>query len=64
MRQMTIRRGERLFIFAKEYELDNWGNYEKVNVYIKMKIEKLEKEDYSVIISFHPANKPMIFLFK
>ena len=45
---------ERLYIFLKEYELDYWGILEKVSVYIKIAIKK---GDFTVIISFHEANK-------
>ncbi len=52
--------GEKLYIFTKKYELDNWGILEKVSVYIKIAIKK---EDYTVIISFHKPNRLMKKLF-
>lgn len=51
---------EILYIFAKEYELDNWGIKELVLVYIKIVIKK---ENYTVIISFHEPEKSIKKLF-
>ncbi len=51
---------EILYIFAREYELDNWGIKEKVLVYIKIVIKK---ENYTVIISFHEPEKKIKKLF-
>lgn len=53
-----------LYIFSKEYELDNWGTYEKVNVYIKIDIKKISSMEYAIIISFHEREKNIKFLFK
>ena len=52
--------GERLYIFLKDYTLDNWGILEKVSVYIKIVIKS---EDYTVIISFHEPQKSIKKLF-
>lgn len=52
--------GERLYIFAKEYELDCWGIKSKVLVYIKM---TLKKEDFVVVISLHEPNRKIKKLF-
>lgn len=52
---------EVLYIFAKEYELNNWGIKEQVLVYIKIVIKK---ENYTVIISFHEPEKNIKKLFK
>ena len=51
---------ERLYVFVKEYYLDNWGIVEKVAVYIKIVIKI---EDYTVIISFHEPHKSIKKLF-
>lgn len=51
---------ERLYVFLKEYYLDNWGIIEKVVVYIKIVIKI---EDYTVIISFHEPQKSIKKLF-
>lgn len=51
---------ERLYVFCKEYELDNWGTLEKVSVYIKMVIKE---KDFVVIISFHEPEKEIKKLF-
>ena len=55
---------EKLYIFSKEYELNNWGRYENVNVYIKINIRKLVSDEYAIIISFHKREKEIKFLFK
>ena len=45
---------ERLYIFAKEYELDCWGIKNNVLVYIKI---ALKEADFVVVISFHKPNR-------
>ena len=55
---------EKLYIFSKEYELDNWGTYEKINIYIKIDVKKLNSDEYAIIISFHEREKEIKFLFK
>lgn len=52
---------ERLYIFSREYDLDNWGTIEKVEVYIKIAIK--EKE-FTVIISLHELEKKINKIFK
>ena len=52
---------ERLYVFCKEYELDNWGIIEKVEVYIKI---TLKENNFVVIISFHKPEKKIKKLFK
>lgn len=51
---------ERLYIFLKDYELDNWGILEKITLYIKIVIKQ---ESYTVIISFHEPKKLIKKLF-
>lgn len=52
---------ERHYIFAREYELDSWGDINNVLVYIKI----VKKEDnLAVIVSFHEADKQLVKLFK
>lgn len=51
---------ERLYIFCREYELNNWGTLEKVEVYIKVAIKN---EEFTVIISFHKPEKKIKKLF-
>ena len=51
---------ERLYIFCREYELNNWGTIEKAKVYIKL---SKKKEDLIVIISFHKTEKEIKRLF-
>ncbi|MBQ9657873.1 MAG: type II toxin-antitoxin system MqsR family toxin [Clostridia bacterium] len=51
---------ERLYFFCREYELNNWGTIEKVEVYIKIAIKK---ENFIVVISFHKPEKNIEKLF-
>lgn len=51
---------ERLYIFCKKYELNNWGTLEKVEVYIKLVIKE---KDFVLIISFHDLEKNIKKLF-
>lgn len=51
---------ERLHIFCREYELNNWGTKENVKVYIKI---AKKKKDFIVIISFHKPEKYIKKLF-
>ena len=51
---------ERLYVFLKEYDLDNWGALKKLEIYIKIVIKS---EDYTVIISFHEPHKLIKKLF-
>ncbi len=56
---------EKLYIFCKEFEFDNWGYTEKVEIYIKTNIIKTRKEnDYLVVVSFHKRNRPITYLFR
>ena len=56
---------ERLYIFCKEYELDNWGTLECVEIYIKTNMTKTRRgEEYMIVVSFHKRNKPITYLFK
>lgn len=51
---------ERLYFFCREYELDNWGTIENVEVYIKI---ARKKDDFIVIVSFHKPEKSIKKLF-
>ena len=51
---------ERLYIFCKEYELNNWGTIIKIEVYIKIVIKEY---DFIVIVSFHEPEKRIKKLF-
>ncbi len=51
---------ERLYFFCREYELNNWGTIEKVEVYIKI-VRK--QDDLIVVISFHKPEKNIKKLF-
>ena len=51
---------ERLYVFCKEYELNNWGMRKNVEVYIKM---AFKRNSLVVIISFHTPEKIIKRLF-
>ena len=51
---------ERLYIFCREYELNNWGILEKIEIYIKISIKQ---DNFIVIISFHKPEKNIKRLF-
>lgn len=58
--------GETLYIFCKEYQLDNWGIMEKVKIYIKInKVPFKDKNgEYVFIVSFHKPERDIKFLFR
>ena len=51
---------ERLYLFCREYVLNNWGTIENVEVYIKI---ARKQNDFIVIISFHRPEKNIKKLF-
>lgn len=51
---------ERLYFFCREYELNNWGTIENVEVYIKI---ARKQDDFIVVISFHKLEKNIEKLF-
>ena len=51
---------ERLYIFFREYELNNWGTIERIKVYFKL---TKKKNDFIVVISFHEPEKEIKKLF-
>ena len=51
---------ERLYFFCREYELDNWGTIENVDVYIKI---ARKQDDFIVVVSFHSPEKNIKKLF-
>lgn len=51
---------ERLYFFCREYELDNWGTIENVEVYIKI---ARKQDDFIVVVSFHKPKKNIKKLF-
>jgi len=56
---------EQLYIFCKEYELDNWGDFETIKIYVKTNLTQLRNgDDFVIIISFHELEKPIRYLFK
>lgn len=56
---------ERLYVFCKEYELDNWGTTEHIEIYIKTNIiQTRQEDDFLVVVSFHKRNKPIQYQFK
>lgn len=51
---------EKLYVFCREYELNNWGTIEKKEVYVKI-VQK--DNNFVVIISFHEPEKKIKKLF-
>lgn len=51
---------ERLYFFCREYELNNWGTIENVEVYIKI---ARKQDDFIVVVSFHKPEKNIEKLF-
>jgi hypothetical protein len=51
---------ERLYFFCREYELNNWGTIEKVEVYIKI---ATKQDNFIVVVSFHKPEKNIEKLF-
>lgn len=45
---------ERLYIFCKLYELDQWGTLAIVEIYIKTNVIQTRRgEDFLIVVSFH-----------
>lgn len=56
---------EILYVFNKEYELDNWGKLESIDIYIKTNLTQTRRDDdIMIIVSFHKRNKPISYLFR
>ncbi|QXM05797.1 hypothetical protein [Crassaminicella indica] len=56
---------EILYVFNKEYELDNWGELESVDIYIKTNMTQTRRgDDIIIVVSFHKRNKPISYLFR
>lgn len=51
---------EKLYFFCREYELNNWGIIEKIEVYIKIAIKQ---DNFIVVVSFHKPEKNIKKLF-
>lgn len=52
---------EVLYVFGKVYELDNWGEYKKIPVYIKINI--IKDKEFCIVVSFHRLVKNLKLLF-
>lgn len=56
---------EILYVFCKEFDLDNRGDIETVEIYIKSNITKTRGgKDTLIVISFHKKNKEITYLFR
>jgi len=55
---------EQLYIFCKEFDLDNRGDMEKVDIYIKSNITNTRRGNRLFVVSFHKRNNPISFCFK
>lgn len=56
---------ERLYIFCKQEELEHYGYIEKIDIYIKLKKDKLiDGTELILYISFHERERPINYLFR
>ncbi|MGL4820152.1 MAG: hypothetical protein ACRC5C_09245 [Bacilli bacterium] len=56
---------EKLYVFCRAFELDNWGTTEHVDIYIKSNIIQTRKGAKRLfIVSFHKRNNPITYCFK
>lgn len=55
---------EKLYVFCKQRELDNWGFLETVDIYIKINITQISEGSFIYIVSFHKRNKSIKYLFR
>jgi hypothetical protein len=55
---------EILFIFGKEYELGYFDKPKLVKIFIKINLEKVQTGLFASVVSFHPEEKPLRYLFK
>jgi len=53
---------EILYVFCSRKELNYFGEYKVVDIYIKFNL--IESADYLYVISFHEREKSISFLFK
>ncbi|MFW5889749.1 MAG: hypothetical protein ACOCUD_05195 [Bacillota bacterium] len=53
---------EILYVFCSKKELNYFGEYKEVDIYIKFNL--IESADYLYVISFHEREKSVSFLFK
>ena len=53
---------EILYVFCSRKELNYFGEYKEVDIYIKFNL--IESADYLYVISFHEREKSVSFLFK
>ncbi len=53
---------EILYVFCSRKELNYFGEYKEVDIYIKFNL--IESADYLYVISFHELEKSVSFLFK
>ncbi|WP_347862479.1 hypothetical protein U0355_04775 [Salimicrobium sp. PL1-032A] len=56
---------EKLYIFCREFELDNRGTLERLDIYVKSNLTKTRKGDNILfVVSFHKRNNPIEYCFK
>jgi hypothetical protein len=56
---------ERLYVFCKCFYLENRGNGENIDVYIKSNLTNTRGgKNFLIVISFHKRNKPISYCFK
>lgn len=56
---------EKLYVFCKACDLDNRGDRENVEIYLKSNITETKRgNQYMIVISFHKRNNPITYCFK
>lgn len=56
---------EVLYVFVPQVELiNNVGEVETVDIYVKFNIIELRSGDQTIVVSFHERNKPITYLFR
>lgn len=56
---------EKLYIFCREFEIENRGDFENVDVYIKSNLTQTRKGNKRLyVVSFHKRNNPITYCFK
>ncbi|MFK9091705.1 hypothetical protein [Bacillus salipaludis] len=56
---------EKLYVFCREFELDNRGTPEDVDIYIKSNLTRTRKGNKRLfVVSFHKRNNPISYCFK
>lgn len=56
---------EKLYVFCREFELNNRGTLEDVDIYIKSNLTQTRRGNKRLfVVSFHKRNNPITYCFK